>query len=160
LLLLVHGALAHSAWRFQPLAGSPGRLAELRALDAWDWWAYTAPCGAILIAILVFSYRSAGTGAARRQMRSLALAAVPLLLFALVTTSLYLIQGSVRVEVALVAPLLFLALPVALGYSILTHGIFDLGKAVRGALAYGGAMSLVMLTAFGAAGLLGQEVVR
>jgi serine phosphatase RsbU (regulator of sigma subunit) len=166
LLLLIHGALAHSAWRFRPLAGSPGRLAALRALDAWDWWAYTVPCASILIAMLIFSItryagtRTAGSAAARRQMRSLVLAAVPLLLFALVTTSFYLIRGSVGVSVSMAAPLLFLALPLTLGYSILTQGIFDLGRAVRGGLAYTGAMSLVMVSAFGVAGLLGQQVVR
>jgi serine phosphatase RsbU (regulator of sigma subunit) len=160
LLLLVHGTLAHSGWRFQPLTISPARLAALRLLDAWDWWAYTVPCTAILIALLIVSYRRAQPGAPRRQMRSLALAGTPFLLYALITMSLFLMRGSVGVRVAMVAPLLSLALPLALGYSILTQGIFDLGQAVRGGLAYAGAMGLVMLAVFVIAGLLGQQIVR
>lgn len=160
LLLVVHGALAHSVWRFQPLTGLPGREAAIRALETWDWWGYTAPGAVVLISMLLLSYLQAATEAARRQMRSLALAAVPLLLFALGTTTLLLVSGSVPVQLALLAPLLFLALPFALGYSILTQGIFDLGRAVRGGLAYAGAMSLVMGAAFGIAGLVGGTAAK
>jgi GAF domain-containing protein len=160
LLLLVDGALAHSMWRYQPLLPVPGLEATIRAVEAWDWWGYTVPLTAVLIGLLVFSYHRAEAGPARRQMRSLALAAVPLLLFAVGATTAYLVLGSVGMPVAMVAPLLFLSLPLALGHAILTHGIFDLGRAVRGAVAYGGAMALMMGTAFTLTGLIGQEVVR
>jgi GAF domain-containing protein len=160
LLLVLHGALAHSAWRFQPLSTIPGREATIQALEKWDWWGYTVPAAAALILLLLHSYRRARSGAARRQMRSLGLAAVPLLLFALATTTVLLIRGSVEMQVAMIAPLLFLALPLVLGYSILTQGIFDLGAAVRGGLAYAGAYTLVMGAAFGLAGLLGQRVLQ
>ncbi len=160
LLLVVHGALSHSAWRFQPLLPLPGFAAMVRAVEEWDWWAYTVPMSSMLAALLALSYRQANSGPARRQMRTLALATLPLLLFAVTTTTLFLIEGSVRMQLAMVAPLLFLALPLALGYTILTQGMFDLRRAVRGGLTYAGATVLVMGTAFAIEGWIGQRALR
>ena len=160
LLLVLHGALTHSIWRFQPMTSVPGLEASIRTLEMWDWWGYTVPLSAVLITLLIISYRHAETGAARRQMRSLVLATVPLVLFVFAVTMLRFLSGSVPMELAMVAPLLFLILPFALGYSILTQGMFDLGRVLRGGLAYGGAMALVMAGAFTVAGLVGQQVLQ
>lgn len=159
-LLLAHGVVAHSMWRFQFLEGQPERAQAIALLEAVDLWGYAFPAAVILLGLAVYSYRTAQRGPARRQLAVLSLAAVPLLLYALLASFALLAMGAVPRELSLLSPLAFLVWPAALAYAILTHGAFDVSRAVRRGVAYTASTAAVAVLCFLLVALVGQQAIE
>jgi serine phosphatase RsbU (regulator of sigma subunit) len=159
LLLVAHGALGHSLWRFEDVSGEPGRARAIALLETVDWWGYSVPAGLSLLGLLAYSYATAHGGRARRQVGALGIAVAPLTLYALAATFYLLRMGSVPLWLSLLSPFICLAWPVALAWAILTQGAFDVSRAVRRGVSY--ALSTVAVAAVGflIAALVGQKAI-